>query len=80
MTPGVRAPGPPWKLAGLCRLERVGTWEQLASLPLEIERYDLEGRELAFSEEFVRYTTLITLRGGGEEGVGEDVVYRCSAR
>ena len=33
----------------------------------EIERYDLEGRELAFSEEFVRYTTLITLRGGGEE-------------
>jgi hypothetical protein len=53
----------------------VSTWEQLASLPLEIDRYDLEGRELAFSEEFVRYTTLITLRGGGEEGVGEDVVY-----
>ena len=53
----------------------MSTWEQLASLPLEIDRYDLEGRELAFSEEFVRYTTLITLRGGGEEGVGEDVVY-----
>src|SRR5215207_7900990 len=53
----------------------MGTWDQLAALPLEIERYDLEGRELAFSEEFVRYTTLITLRGGGEEGVGEDVVY-----
>ena len=53
----------------------MSTWEQLAALPLEIERYDLEGRELAFSEEFVRYTTLITLRGGGEEGVGEDVVY-----
>ena len=53
----------------------MSTWDQLASLPLEIERYDLEGRELAFSEEFVRYTTLITLRGGGEEGVGEDVVY-----
>jgi L-alanine-DL-glutamate epimerase-like enolase superfamily enzyme len=53
----------------------VSTWEQLASLPLEIDRYDLEGRELAFSEEFVRYTTLITLHGGGEEGVGEDVVY-----
>jgi L-alanine-DL-glutamate epimerase-like enolase superfamily enzyme len=53
----------------------VSTWEQLASLPLEVERYDLEGRELAFSEEFVRYTTLITLHGGGEEGVGEDVVY-----
>ena len=53
----------------------MGTWDQLASLPLEIERYDLAGRELAFSDEFVRYTTLITLRGGGEEGVGEDVVY-----
>jgi L-alanine-DL-glutamate epimerase-like enolase superfamily enzyme len=53
----------------------VGTWDQLASLPLEIEGYDLEGRELAFSEEFVRYTTVITLRGGGEQGVGEDVVY-----
>jgi L-alanine-DL-glutamate epimerase-like enolase superfamily enzyme len=53
----------------------VSTWEQLASLPLEIDRYELEGRELPFSEEFVRYTTLITLHGGGEEGVGEDVVY-----
>jgi L-alanine-DL-glutamate epimerase-like enolase superfamily enzyme len=53
----------------------VGTWDQLASLPLEVEGYELEGRELPFGEEFVRYTTLITLRGGGEEGVGEDVVY-----
>jgi len=53
----------------------MSTWEQLASLPLEIERYDLEGRELAFSEEFVRYTTVITLHGAGEQGVGEDVVY-----
>jgi L-alanine-DL-glutamate epimerase-like enolase superfamily enzyme len=53
----------------------MGTWNQLASLPLEIDGYELEGRELALSEEFVRYTTLITLRGGGEEGVGEDVVY-----
>ena len=53
----------------------MGTWEQLASLPLEIEGYGLEGRELAFSEQFVRYTTVITLRGGGEQGVGEDVVY-----
>jgi L-alanine-DL-glutamate epimerase-like enolase superfamily enzyme len=53
----------------------VGTWDQLATLPLEIEGYDLEGLELAFSDEFVRYTTLIRLRGGGEEGVGEDVIY-----
>jgi hypothetical protein len=53
----------------------VSTWEQLESLPLEIEGYDLEGRELAFNEEFVRYTTLIVLHGGGEQGVGEDVIY-----
>jgi hypothetical protein len=53
----------------------VGTWEQLASLPLEVEGYDLEGRELPFSQEFVRYTTLIRLRGRGHEGVGEDVTY-----
>jgi L-alanine-DL-glutamate epimerase-like enolase superfamily enzyme len=53
----------------------VGTWEQLAGLALHIEGYALEGRELAFSDAFVRHTTLITLRGGGEEGVGEDVVY-----
>jgi len=53
----------------------VSTWDQLKALPLEIEGYGLEGRELPFSEDFVRYTTLITLRGGGEEGVGEDVVY-----
>ncbi|HEX3277339.1 MAG TPA: hypothetical protein VHR40_02365 [Thermoleophilaceae bacterium] len=53
----------------------MGTWEQLAALPLELDGYDLEGRELAFSEEFVRYTTVITLRGGAEQGVGEDVVY-----
>ncbi|MGH2847231.1 MAG: hypothetical protein ACRDL0_14615 [Thermoleophilaceae bacterium] len=53
----------------------MSTWEQLASLPFEVEGYGLEGRELAFTEDFVRYTTIITLRGGGEEGVGEDVVY-----
>jgi L-alanine-DL-glutamate epimerase-like enolase superfamily enzyme len=53
----------------------VSTWDKLAPLPLEIEGYELEGRELAFSDEFTRYTTLITMRGGGEEGVGEDVVY-----
>ena len=53
----------------------MGTWDELAALPVEIEGYELEGRELPFSEEFIRYTTLITLRGGGEEGVGEDVTY-----
>ena len=53
----------------------VSTWAQLASLPVEIEGYELDGLELAFSDEFVRHTTLITLHGGGQSGVGEDVVY-----
>ena len=53
----------------------MSTWDLLAGLPVEIEGYALEGRELAFSDEFTRYTTLIRLHGGGEEGVGEDVVY-----
>jgi hypothetical protein len=53
----------------------MSTWERVAQLPVEIESHELEGLELAFSEEFVRMTTLIKLRGGGHEGIGEDVVY-----
>ena len=52
----------------------MSSYELVASLPLEIEGYSLEGRELEFPG-FTRYTTLITLSGAGEEGVGEDVVY-----
>ena len=51
------------------------TYDHLADLPVEIESYSLEGLEQEFSPEFTRYTTLIRLAGGGEEGVGEDVVY-----
>jgi L-alanine-DL-glutamate epimerase-like enolase superfamily enzyme len=54
------------------------TWERVADLELEIDEYALEGLELRFSEEFVRKTTVIRLRGGGVEGVGEDVVYAAS--
>jgi hypothetical protein len=53
----------------------VSTYDRVAELPLEIESYSLEGRELAFGEQFTRYTTLIHLHGGGEEGIGEDVTY-----
>jgi hypothetical protein len=53
----------------------VSTWELLADLPLEIEEIALDGRELKFSDEFSRLTTRVLLRGGGEEGVGEDVIY-----
>jgi hypothetical protein len=53
----------------------MSSYARIADLPVEIEGYALEGRELAFNDEFTRYTTLITLHGGGESGVGEDVGY-----
>ncbi|MGI8596500.1 MAG: hypothetical protein ACR2LY_04360 [Thermoleophilaceae bacterium] len=53
----------------------MSTYAQLAELPLEIESYELEGLEREVSSDFVRLTTLIRLRGGGHEGVGEDVTY-----
>jgi hypothetical protein len=49
--------------------------ERLAALPLEVEDYALEGMEREVPTAFTRFTTHIRLRGGGEEGVGEDVSY-----
>jgi len=51
------------------------TYEGVAALPIEIEDYELERLELAVSSGFTRVTTVVNLRGGGEEGVGEDVTY-----
>jgi hypothetical protein len=42
---------------------------------VEIEEYELEPLEFEVSSEFTRHSTVIHLRGGGEEGVGEDVTY-----
>ena len=53
----------------------MSTWELLAELPVVVEGYELEGHEIPFSSEFVRKTTVIRLRGAGEEGRGEDVTY-----
>jgi hypothetical protein len=53
----------------------VGLYDPLADLSLEIESYELEPLEQVVSPEFVRKTTVIRLRGGGHEGVGEDVTY-----
>jgi L-alanine-DL-glutamate epimerase-like enolase superfamily enzyme len=47
----------------------------IAGLPLEIESYELEPLEQAVSSDFTRRTTVVRLRGAGEEGVGEDVTY-----
>jgi len=50
-------------------------YDRVAHLPLEIESYELEGLEHRISDQFTRRTTVIRLRGGGHEGVGEDVTY-----
>jgi hypothetical protein len=55
-----------------------GTYARIADLPLEIESFALERQELVVSPEFTRVTTVIHLRGGGEEGLGEDVTYSAS--
>lgn len=53
----------------------MATYDLLRDLPLTIDSYGFEGHSLALTPEFERRTTEIVLRGGGEEGRGEDVVY-----
>jgi hypothetical protein len=53
----------------------MATYDAVRDLPLEIDSYELEGREAQASPEFTRKTTVIHLQGGGHEGVGEDVTY-----
>ena len=53
----------------------MSTFERIAGLPVEIEGYSLERLEQDVSSEFTRVTTVIRLRGGSEEGIGEDVTY-----
>lgn len=52
------------------------TWSKVADLPLVVERAELEPRALDVSSDFIRKSTIIHLHGGGEEGLGEDVVYQ----
>jgi L-alanine-DL-glutamate epimerase-like enolase superfamily enzyme len=54
----------------------VSTYDLLADLPLEVERYALEGLRMQVSSGFERLTTVVHLHGVGEQGVGEDVVYQ----
>jgi hypothetical protein len=53
----------------------VSLYTRVSDLPLEIESYELEPLEHPVSPEFTRRTTVIHLRGGGHEGIGEDVTY-----
>jgi L-alanine-DL-glutamate epimerase-like enolase superfamily enzyme len=51
------------------------TFAKLADLPLEIESCNLERLAEHISSGFERVTTVVHLRGGGQEGLGEDIVY-----
>jgi hypothetical protein len=53
----------------------LSTWERLAGLPVEIDDYSLEPLQENVSSDFERKSTIIRLRGAGEEGLGEDVTY-----
>lgn len=53
----------------------MSTWATVADLPLVVDRTELEPRELDVGP-FVRKSTIVHLHGGGEEGLGEDVVYQ----
>jgi hypothetical protein len=53
----------------------MSTYDRVAELPLTIDDYQLEGLSRVVSSGFERRTTVIHLRGAGEEGIGEDVTY-----
>jgi hypothetical protein len=53
----------------------VSSWERLSQLPVHVEECVLEGLALDVSSAFQRKSTVIHLRGAGEEGLGEDVTY-----
>jgi L-alanine-DL-glutamate epimerase-like enolase superfamily enzyme len=53
----------------------MATYDTIAALPVQIDSYELEPLERDVSSDFTRLSTVIRMRGGGEEGVGEDVTY-----
>jgi hypothetical protein len=57
----------------------MSTYERVADLPVTVDGYALDGIARTVSSGFERLTTVIRLRGGGDEGVGEDVTYTADA-
>ena len=50
-------------------------WRLLRDLPIQVETLEFEANDVEYSPEFTRGSTLVHLKGGGHEGVGEDVAY-----
>jgi hypothetical protein len=53
----------------------VSSYDAVKDLPLEIDGYDLEPLEREVARGFTLRRTVVVLRGGGEEGRGEEVDY-----
>jgi hypothetical protein len=54
----------------------VASYDKIKDLPVEIDAYELQGLEFhPPGTDFDRLTTIIHLKGGEYEGLGEDVVY-----
>ena len=53
----------------------MSTYDAVKDLPLEIESYELEPLEQEVARGFTLRRTTVVLRGGGEEGRGEEVDY-----
>jgi hypothetical protein len=50
-------------------------WDALAGLEVSVDDYVLQRREQPVPSGWTRVTTTVVLRGGGEQGEGEDVTY-----
>jgi L-alanine-DL-glutamate epimerase-like enolase superfamily enzyme len=53
----------------------VSDWQLLRDRPVSVETLEFEANDVEYSPEFTRGSTLIHLKGGGHEGIGEDVAY-----
>jgi hypothetical protein len=53
----------------------MSAFDRVAELPIAVESYELEGHDREFASGFTRPSTLIRIRGKGQEGLGEDIVY-----
>lgn len=53
----------------------MSTYERVAALPLRVESVATETLRASTPAGMERLTTVVRLRGGGEEGIGEDVSY-----
>jgi L-alanine-DL-glutamate epimerase-like enolase superfamily enzyme len=52
----------------------VSVYDRLAELPVKVEAYELEDHDREYGS-FTRPSTVVRLRGDGQEGIGEDVIY-----